>query len=162
MVFSGARILLCAWVASLATAVSAGEIHKCVDDGGTTYQSAPCATGASEPIRMPTATPARADSPGSSLRSYPGREAARKPGPWTHKALTLGMSDDEVLNMPGWGRPSRITRVRVPREWREEWIYDQGLLAEQRLYFANARLVDIVVMSPEARIVGAAAFPLEE
>ena len=111
---------------------------------------------------MAATTPARIERPAPSLRSDPARRSARKPGPWGHKALTLGMSDDEVLNMPGWGRPSRITRVRVPREWREEWIYDQSLLAEQRLYFANAKLVDIVVMTPEARIVGAAALPPEE
>ncbi len=33
------------------------------------------------------------------------------------------MSDDEVLNLPAWGRPSTITRSKVNRVWYEEWIY---------------------------------------
>ena len=54
------------------------------------------------------------------------------------------MSDDEVLNLPGWGRPSRITRVKMARVWREEWTYGQPMTGERHLYFANARLVDII------------------
>ena len=152
MVSLPARIVVCAWAASMAAAASAGELYKCVDAAGTAYQSMPCATGAIE-TRVQVATLAR-----PSLPPDPARRSARKPGPWRHKTLTLGMSDDEVLNMPGWGPPSRITRVRVPRGgWREEWTYDQGLVAEQRLSFANAKLVDIVVVSPEARVAEAAA-----
>ncbi len=146
-----ARILVCAWAANAAVAASAGEIYKCVDAAGTAYQSTPCATGAVETqVQATLARPL--------VRSDPARRSARKPGPWRHRTLTLGMSDDEVLNMPGWGPPSRITRVRMPRGgWREEWTYDQGLVAEQRLSFANAKLVDIVVVSPEARVADAAA-----
>ena len=150
-----AAAVLAASVACGAARVSAGEIYKCVDDGGTAYQSVPCAAGASE-IRL-----ARSPLAGAILAPTPRPEAARryprKPGPWKHRVLTLGMSDDEVLNLPGWGRPTRITRVRLPREWREEWIYDSGLLAEQRLYFANTKLVDIVAVPSEGRIVETAA-----
>jgi len=56
----------------------------------------------------------------------------------------VGMSDDEVLNLPGWGVPNRITRERKPREWREEWSYGSPVNGERRLHFVNATLVDIV------------------
>ena len=71
------------------------------------------------------------------------RPSTRKPGPWKHRTLTPGMSDDEVLNMSGWGRPSRIDRVRLPREWREEWVYGLETPSERHLYFSNGRLVDL-------------------
>ena len=58
------------------------------------------------------------------------------------------MSDDEVLNLPGWGRPSRITRVKIARAWHEEWTYGQTETGARHLYFANARPVDIVDKSP--------------
>ncbi|MET0918540.1 MAG: hypothetical protein ABWY07_09000 [Burkholderiales bacterium] len=53
------------------------------------------------------------------------------------------MSDDEVLNLAGWGIPSRIVRTRAAREWREEWIYSRSTSGEHRLQFVNATLVDI-------------------
>jgi hypothetical protein len=153
-----AAAVLCAFVALGVDEASATGIYKCVDGGATAYQSLPCAPGASEIRLSPPASAVPA-----LLSPAPRADAAspypRRPGPWKHRTLTLGMSDDEVLNLPGWGRPSRITRVRLPREWREEWIYDGGLLAEQRLYFANAKLVDVVVMPSEVRVVGAAALP---
>ena len=49
------------------------------------------------------------------------------------------MTDDEVLNLPGWGRPAKITRTRAPREWREEWIYVAGAGSRQ-LHFLNGTL----------------------
>ncbi len=153
-----AGALLGAFLACGAAAAPAAEIYKCVDDGGTAYQSIPCPAGASE-IRL-----ARGALAGRILPPAPRAEAARyarKPGPWTHRVLTLGMSDDEVLNLPGWGLPARITRVRLPRMWREEWIYDSGLLAEQRLYFVNGKLVEVVAWPPEARVVETAALPAE-
>ena len=56
------------------------------------------------------------------------------------------MSDDEVLNLPGWGRPSRVTRARMPREWHEDWTYrTHDGNVEQRLHFVNARLVAVDV-----------------
>lgn len=61
--------------------------------------------------------------------------------------MTLGMSDDEVLNL-GWGLPSRITRVKMPRGWREEWIYGQSTTGERHLHFANATLVEVIDKPP--------------
>ena len=58
------------------------------------------------------------------------------------------MSDDEVLNLPGWGRPARITRAKMSRTWHEEWTYGPSAAGERRLHFANARLVAIVDKPP--------------
>ena len=60
------------------------------------------------------------------------------------RTLMLGMSDDEVLNLAGWGVPQYITRTRMAREWREEWTYS-ATSGERRLYFVNATLVDAQV-----------------
>jgi hypothetical protein len=54
------------------------------------------------------------------------------------------MSDDEVLNLPGWGIPERIARARMPHEWEEEWIYGSLIAGERHLYFVNTVLVDAV------------------
>lgn len=72
--------------------------------------------------------------------------------PWRRTTLTLGMSDDEVLNIPGWGRPARITRARAPRAWREEWVYGQSATGTRHLLFVNARLVDIVDRPPVEQV----------
>src|SRR5262245_62507640 len=101
------------------TPAAAQEIFKCVNGSETVYQQTPCGAGAEE-TRL---APFWARSATSTPTSPSSRPSARKPGVWKHHALTLGMSDDEVLNMSGWGRPSRIDRVRLPREWREEWVY---------------------------------------
>jgi len=53
------------------------------------------------------------------------------------------MSDDEVLNMPGWGRPARISRARLPGGWEEVWRYGSSYSGERELRFLNARLADI-------------------
>jgi hypothetical protein len=58
--------------------------------------------------------------------------------------LTLGMSDDEVLNLAGWGVPKHIARTKAARGWREEWTYPTST-GERRLYFVNAKLVDAIV-----------------
>jgi len=54
------------------------------------------------------------------------------------------MADDEVLNMPEWGRPWRIARTRMPRGWLEVWSYGNAATGERELHFTNARLTDIV------------------
>jgi hypothetical protein len=73
-------------------------------------------------------------------------------GPWRRTTLTLGMSDDEVLNLPGWGRPTRISRARAPRAWNEEWVYGQSTTGTRHLLFVNARLVDIVDKPPVEQV----------
>ena len=76
--------------------------------------------------------------------------------PW-RRTLTLGMSDDEVLNLPGWGIPTRIIRARLAREWREEWIYARTPSEERHLQFANATLIDIVDRPPVETVASLAS-----
>ena len=64
---------------------------------------------------------------------------------WPYRrTLMIGMSDDEVLNLPGWGVPKNISREKKPREWREDWSYGSALAGERRLRFVNSKLVDVV------------------
>jgi hypothetical protein len=67
------------------------------------------------------------------------------------------MSDDVELNLPGWGIPTRIIRARMPREWREEWIYARPMAEERRLQFVNATLVDIVDRPPTELVASLAS-----
>ena len=128
--------------------VGAQGVFKCVDGEATAYQSAPCASGQVQ-LRLAIAQPTRAEmEPVSATARAPSSVPSSAPvrsntWPW-RRTLTLGMSDDEVLNLPGWGIPTRIIRARVPRQWREEWIYTRSPTEERRLQFVNATLVDIV------------------
>jgi hypothetical protein len=124
----------------------AQDIFKCVGDGATAYQSTPCANGQVETQMTAGAPPPRLEA--QTAEPSPAQQTLRVPGPWRRTSLTLGMSDDEVLNLPGWGRPSRITRVKIARAWHEEWTYGQTETGARHLHFANARLVDIVDKSP--------------
>jgi len=134
-------------------------IFKCVDGELTAYQSMPCSNGEVE-MRLAIAQTNRAEpkrpepdsvsgfthAP-SSAAPNPSSQGRSTTWPW-RRTLTLGMSDDEVLNLSGWGIPTRITRTRTAREWREEWIYARTPGEERRLRFANATLVDIVDGTP--------------
>ena len=55
------------------------------------------------------------------------------------------MSDDEVLNLPGWGVPSRIERSRDGRVYREEWSYRLPSGDTRILRFTNTRLTGVDV-----------------
>ena len=83
------------------------NIFKCVDGETTAYQSMPCGAGQTEARLM---TLARAEPPAPSMAvPTPSGAAvvptARSPGKmWPpRRTLMLGMSDDEVLNLAGWG-----------------------------------------------------------
>ena len=136
----------------LAGAAHAGVIYKCTARGTITYQSMPCGSdaasvrvarfgGVGEAVPVPSAPPAAA---------VPA-PAGRKIGPWPKRSITLGLSDDEVLNMPAWGRPARIVRTRLARGWQEVWSYADAWGAERQLVFTNARLADIVDV-PRAQV----------
>jgi hypothetical protein len=140
--------LLCALAASAAPLVTAQDIFKCIDGGGTTYQSTPCASGQGETRMATGAVQPRAEVQVAALSPPAMREPSRIAGPWRRTTLTLGMSDDEVLNLPGWGRPTRITRAKMSRVWHEEWTYGSSAAGGRRLHFANARLVDIIDKPP--------------
>jgi len=137
-----ARALI-AFLAVVSLDAAAGGIYKCVERGATTYQSTPCAHGQAEtPIAIANAgvqtTPAQPTAVPVAVT------ATRKRGPWVRTVVEIGISDDEVLNMPGWGRPAQISRSRVGRGWEEVWRYGNAYGGQRELRFVNARLADIV------------------
>ena len=144
-----ARTLI-ACVALVSLDAAAGDIYKCVDGGATSYQSAPCGRGQAEtPIRI-----ASVSAPRDASMTVPVATAQpRKRGPWTHTTVDIGITDDEVLNMPGWGRPAQISRSRVGRGWEEVWRYGNAYSGQRELRFVNARLTDIV--DPPATLASA-------
>jgi hypothetical protein len=135
--------------AAAAPSISAQGIYKCVEGENVAYQSIPCANGQGETKLMTAARVALADPPATpaalpKLETAVPVDASRtKVWPF-RRTLMLGMSDDEVLNLPGLGIPKRITRVKAGHEWREEWSYGPSINGERRLHFVNATLVDVV------------------
>ena len=141
--------------------VSAGQqIHKCVGDGGAvTYQNAPCQPAQTDAgvLRLPgyadpaerdgatapqadtsLAVPAEAPFPAAPA---PAMSASQPVFPF-RTSVALGMTDDQVLNVPGWGRPTRIVRSGTHGNWREVWTYDRGNDLRQ-LAFVGGRLAGI-------------------
>jgi len=123
------------------------RIFKCVEGETIAYQSMPCerptaAMGVLTISPAPDASPAPVAVP-PVAREIPSVQSAGKMWP-PRRTLMLGMSDDEVLNLAGWGVPQHIVRTKAAREWREEWIYPAST-GERRLFFANAKLVDAIV-----------------
>ena len=133
---------LCALVLSLP---GHAAIYKCVIGHTVTYQDTPCdhadgsvlvvASIRTRPevrIVEPAAANGNEATPDLFLRS------ANQP-----PALTLGMLDTQVLNLHGWGRPSKITRSKSNRAWREAWTYFSPHDGERQLQFANGKLTAI-------------------
>jgi Domain of unknown function (DUF4124) len=137
------RVLFACLAAAVSSnAAAAGEIFKCVHAGSTSYQSTPCARAQDAvPFKTYTAI-AIAREPREATSSLSVARSGRR-GPWTHTSIALGMSDDEVLNMPGWGRPARISRARLAGGWEEVWRYGDSYSGERELRFLNARLAQI-------------------
>jgi len=122
----------------------AQAIHKCLAPDGVAYQSMPCASGAGDVVVASLGsvraepTP-RADAPTAApVRREPGTNSKRV---FWRTSIAIGMSDDEVLNLPAWGRPSKITRSKGNGVWYEEWIYRWRMGGSNRLSFANGKLV---------------------
>jgi hypothetical protein len=65
------------------------------------------------------------------------RQQIRSPAPY------VGISDDAVLNMRGWGRPTKINRMRENRAWVEEWSYVGPSGESRNLRFINGRLMSM-------------------
>jgi len=74
--------------------------------------------------------------------------------PLSAQGLYAGMTDTQVLNLPRWGRPARITRMKDTHSWRERWTYEhQGKGGDGRvLYFENGLLVKHEDALPPASI----------
>ncbi len=136
---------------ALAGAACAGTIYKCAGRGTVTYQSMPCGSDAAALRVARFGGPADAVPPPILAADAPLASGRPKGGPWPKRGIALGMSDDEVLNMPAWGRPARIVRTRLARGWQEVWSYQDAWGAERQLVFTNARLADIVDV-PRAQV----------
>ena len=119
----------------------AQAIHKCTAPEGTAYQSAPCGTGSSDVV-IASRTGERAGPPPAvtTPRRAPETRGGRV---FWRTSIALGMSDDEVLNLANWGRPSAITRSKFNRIWHEEWLYRWSMGGTSRLQFANGRLTAV-------------------
>ena len=143
--------LLCSLLLCISAVSSAGDVRKCVTPTGVAYQDVPCA-GAELPTPAVTVSVTQAPpSPRSNAatnapaRTAPDCDAMPQRAsprlPWRYTAICIGMTDDEVLNLAGWGRPAAINRTRAAREWREEWFYDASRGAGARqLFFVNGKL----------------------
>jgi hypothetical protein len=134
-------------LAMVPAAASAQDIYKCTAGGSVAYQSTPCASGQVEKrLAVGPSMPRGEIVAAADARpavTVPGAAALRRTGPWRNQTLVLGMSDDEVLNMPAWGRPAHIARSRVSRAWHEVWTYATPSPGERQLHFVNARLAGI-------------------
>jgi hypothetical protein len=139
-----ARVLVACLAMTAWLDAAAGGIYKCVDRGVTSYQSAPCVGGQDRTPTSLARLPADAAvyAPVAVAVAAPVAQPRRR-GPWTHATVEIGISDDEVLNMPGWGRPAQISRVRGARGWEEVWRYGDPYRGERALRFVNARLADM-------------------
>lgn len=144
----------------LATAPQAQEVHRCLADEVVGYQSTPCGNGQVDAgvLKLPDyADPAQRDgasAPGldasaaAASKALPATPTAAADAPGSqrafpfHTSIALGMSDDQVLNIASWGRPSRIARTGRHRGWREVWTYERGNDVRE-LSFVNGRLANI-------------------
>jgi len=164
-------MLACAALA-LAGGASAQDIRKCVDHGVVGYQSAPCGAGQVDAglVKLPDyADPPQRDAatapPQDPYGAAPTTDDSGMPAPVASPApsqaafpfrtsIALGMSDDQVLNIPQWGPPTRIERVGRHRGWHETWTYSRP--SELRtLTFVEGRLANISVETPVTRIASA-------
>jgi hypothetical protein len=127
-------------------AAHAQAIHKCLAPDGVAYQSMPCASGAGDVViaslgSVRAESTPRAEAPTAAApRREPGANSKRV---FWRTSIAIGMSDDEVLNLPAWGKPSAITRSKANRVWYEEWIYRWRMGGTSRLSFANGRLTAV-------------------
>ena len=160
------RIGMIAWVAlALAAGANAEGIRKCVDHGVVGYQTMPCGVGQVDAglVKLPDyADPPQRDGATAPAQdaygAAPGGEDVVTPVPTTspppsqevfpfRTSIALGMTDDQVLNMAQWGRPTHIERAGRHRGWRETWTYARP--SELRtLTFVEGRLASIDVDTP--------------
>lgn len=145
---------LCVVACSLAA--DAQAIHKCLAPEGTVYQSAPCSSGASDIVIASAASSGIPSTSRAAERPEPPETTPRRAASsgarraFWRTSIAIGMSDDEVLNLPSWGRPSAITRSKFNRIWHEEWLYRWRIGGTSRLSFANGRLTAVETGAGEA------------
>lgn len=143
---------------AIAAAVDAAAepVHKCVG-AATTYQSQPCEAGERDVIvqglaTSATARPDGAGAPVDRARAVPVRTDGRWQ-PFRRGSLALGMTDDEALNAPDGGVPTRIARHRDRHSFRETWTYALPDGRVRKLSFVDGRLASAdVVDAPALRV----------
>jgi len=125
-------ILSAAVVNSNLADAHAQSIYKCSGGEGIEYRDTPCMTGQEEESVSSATTP-------GANQSLHGKVATM---PLSARELYVGMTDTQVLNLPGWGRPAHITRMKDTHSWRERWTYEHhGTGGDGRiLYFENGLL----------------------
>jgi hypothetical protein len=166
-------MLSCAMLSlALAASANAQDVRKCVDHGVVGYQNRPCGAGQvdagfvklpdyADPPQRDAASAPPQDAYGapqaSEDRSMPSPVASPAPSQAAfpfRTSITLGMTDDQVLNIPRWGPPSHIERTGRHRGWRETWTYSRA--SESRtLTFVEGRLANISVDTPVTRLASA-------
>jgi hypothetical protein len=145
---------------AVTTLCQAQDIHKCVAGDSVSYQNLPCGPGQVDAGLLPLpgyADPAQRDgatSPPTDPASFdtpPDGALHVSPPPevpdtqrafFFRTSIALGMTDDQVLNVPNWGRPTRIVRTGHRRDFREVWTYDRGGVT-RTLAFVRGRLAAI-------------------
>jgi hypothetical protein len=157
----------CALVLLGGTAAHGEEVFKCTTHEGVVYQATPCDDASKAETLVVPSTPKKVATVGTIAAPvselYPpasmppsvsvadreriqvvdcGSRARNPAAPLRRRSgICLGMTDDEVLNLPGWGRPAKIARDGARRAWREEWTYESRSGATRQLHFLNGRLV---------------------
>jgi hypothetical protein len=144
LVVTGTAFLACFGLAFISSPALAQAIYKCPDPNGISYQQTPCASD--EPVAGPSEVPqesiASRATPDCAVKATASPRTA-----WRNRSLCIGITDDEVLNLPGWGRPSTIDRSRKARGWQELWAYDSsrvgGAAGVLYLRFFNGKLASV-------------------
>jgi hypothetical protein len=138
---------LCAGGSSLA---AADVVHKCTTSTGVIYQRDPCASGQAAIAVLQTvgSTPRAAVSvPAPAVAEGSVHAIGARTPRWSPRhrvAIEPGMTDDEVLNTPDGGVPTRIQRSRGQRAWHEIWTYEARDGTARELEFTNGKLTAIV------------------
>src|SRR5690348_7493170 len=105
----GMRVVV-VWLSSLCVlagslAAHGQAIHKCRAPEGTAYQSEPCGNGASDTVIAAAGANEKlglrsaAQTPSLPVRHAPVSSSRRV---FWRTSIALGMTDDEVLNLPSW------------------------------------------------------------
>ena len=117
------------------------QVYKCVNADSIVYQDSPCAEGRNQMRVAYGNTSVRLDENAAS--QFLSGQEARPILPSGRTTLSIGMSDDEVLNLPAWGRPKKITRNKANRVWHEQWAYMSPVEGQRHLHFTNGKLTAI-------------------
>ena len=129
------NIMLC--LALVLGAGTAQAQYRCVADGKTTYQQAPCSGGQA----VNTSGAGRGDP------SSPATQQARREVAWAQRQgqidisvasgqVFIGMTGGEA--MKPWGAPHKVNRTVTASGSREQWIYKRpGIGWDQYLYVDN-------------------------